>query len=249
MPQYFFRIAFKGTRYHGWQVQKNARTVQGEMNRVLRNLFRLEAAHTLGCGRTDTGVHASTFYFSFWTESTFDRERLRFRMNNFLPHDIAVHGIHPVADEAHVRFDPEQRSYMYRIHLYKDPFLEDRSYYLHREPDPDAMREASDHLTDLRHFGAFAKSGGNSRTDLCRVDRAEWEFEEGKAVFRIAADRFLRGMVRGIVGTLIDVGTGRCGMERFKEIVASRDRTKAGGNAPAHGLYLSEVIYPYSLKA
>lgn len=247
MPQYFFRIAFRGTHYHGWQVQKNARTVQGEVNRVLRNLFRLEAAHTLGCGRTDTGVHASTFYFSFWTETSFDRERLRYRMNNFLPHDIAVHGIYPVPEDAHVRFDPERRSYVYRIHLYKDPFLQDRSYYLRRTMDTDAMQEASAYLSQCEHFGAFAKSGGNNRTDICRVRSAEWEFGDGKAVFRIVADRFLRGMVRGIVGTLLDVGTGRYGLEAFKEVVASRDRTRAGRNAPARGLYLEDVIYPYSL--
>lgn len=247
MPQYFFRIAFKGTNYHGWQIQSNARTVQGEVDRVLRNLFGLDTVHTLGCGRTDKGVHAENFYFSFWTDEAFDREGLRYRMNNFLPPDIAVHSLHRVADDAHVRFDPIKRAYVYRIHRYKDPFLQDRSYYLHRSLDENAMQEASAYLCKCSQFGAFAKTGGGQGSDTCRVDRAEWDFQDGKAVFRIAADRFLRGMVRGIVGTMIELGSARYGMERFKEIVASRDRTLAGRNAPAQGLYLEEVSYPYSL--
>lgn len=249
MPQYFFRTSFKGTNYHGWQVQANARTVQGEVNRVLRNLFGVDEARTLGCGRTDKGVHAEGFYFSFWTDIPFDPEQLRFKMNNFLPFDIAIHNVHRVHDDAHVRFDPELRTYVYRIHRYKDPFLQDRSYYLRCSLDQDAMQEAASYLKSCQHFGAFARSGGNNRTDVCRIDRAEWTFDEGRALFEISADRFLRGMVRGIVGTSIDLGAGRYGMERFKAIVASREREMAGSNAPARGLYLQDVRYPYSLAS
>lgn len=247
MPQFFFRTAFKGTAYHGWQVQENAITVQGKVNEVLRNLFRIDRARTLGCGRTDKGVHAAEFYFSFWVEGSVDTDELRFKMNNFLPSDIAIHSIHPVNEDAHVRFDPEQRTYTYRIHRYKDPFLKDRSYYFQRSLDTDPMQEAASILPGYEHFGAFARSRANTRTDICRVYGAEWVIEDGRLFFRIRADRFLRGMVRGIVGTMLDLGCARYGIDRFKEIIASRDREQAGGNAPAHGLFLEEVRYPYSL--
>ncbi len=247
MPQYFFRTLFKGTAYHGWQVQDNAPTVQGRVNEALRHLFGLDEARTLGCGRTDKGVHAEEFYFSFWAGTPFDTDELLFKMNNFLPSDIAVRSIHPVSEEAHVRFDPEQRTYLYRIHRSKDPFLQDRSYYFHRALDTDPMQEAAALLLNYDHFGAFARTGRNTGTDICRVQRAEWSFGEDRFLFRISADRFLRGMVRGIVGTMLDLGIGRYGIERFKEIIASRDRKRAGDNAPARGLFLKEVRYPYSL--
>lgn len=247
MPQYFFRIAFKGTRYHGWQEQKNAHTVQGEVNRGLVHILGLEEANTLGCGRTDTGVHASDFYFSLSTHDELDRSALRYKMNSYLSRDIAVRSIHPVPDEAHVRFDPVHRSYEYHIHLRKDPFLDGLSHYMRRPLDLEAMKEGARVLPEYEHFGAFARSKGNNRTDVCRLDRVEWEeWQKGeRLIFHIRADRFLRGMVRGIVGTLLDLGSGRYGVKRFREIIESRDRTRAGGNAPPQGLYLSEVEYPY----
>ncbi len=248
MDQFFFRTRFLGTHYHGWQVQDNARTVQGEVNRVLKDLLRLKDAPTLGCGRTDKGVHAEDFYFSLWAEPSFELEELRFKMNNYLPQDIAVRSIYRAPSDAHVRFDPEQRSYIYRIHREKDPFLYGRSYYMHASLDSDPMHEAAEYLLGCSYFGAFARTGGNTKTDICRLDRVEWSIDEERAFFRISADRFLRGMVRGIVGTMLELGCGKFGMDHFKAIVASRDRTRAGSNAPAHGLYLSEVRYPYALS-
>lgn len=247
MPQYFFRAAFKGTAYHGWQIQENAHTVQGKVNEVLRNLFRSEEVQTLGCGRTDKGVHAEEFYFSLWVEEWVDTDELRCKMNSFLPFDIAVRSIHHVNEGAHVRFDAEQRTYTYCIDRYKDPFSKECSYYFRGPLDIDLMQEAATLLPAYEHFGAFARSGGDARTDICRVDRAEWIIDEGRLFFRISADRFLRGMVRGIVGTMLDLGSGCYGIQRFKDIIGSKDRKLAGRNAPPHGLFLTEVRYPYSL--
>ncbi|MFB6258975.1 MAG: tRNA pseudouridine(38-40) synthase TruA [Flavobacteriales bacterium] len=247
MPQYFFRIRFLGTHYHGWQIQKNARTVQGELDHVLKQLFALKEVRTLGCGRTDKGVHANEFFFSFWTEPPFDRELLRYKMNNFLPPDIALLSIHEVSENAHVRFDPKFRTYEYRIHRYKDPFLQDRSYFFRRALRTEPMEEAASLLPGFERFGAFAKARGGAYTDICTVEWANWDFEGGKAVFRISADRFLRGMVRALAGTMLELGMERYGIEHFKRIVASRDRKEAGRNLPAHGLFLEEVSYPYPL--
>lgn len=249
MAQYFFRTVFKGTRYHGWQIQENARTVQGEVNQALCNLFGSEEARTLGCGRTDKGVHASDFYFSYQSDEAFDKEELCFRMNRSLAPDIAIRSIHRVHDDAHVRFDPDRRTYEYRIHRAKDPFSRDRSYFLERSLDIGAMQEATKLLHSYEHFGAFKRSGGSQRSDRCKVERAEWELSEDgeRLTFRISADRFLRGMVRGIVGTLLDVGVGRYGRERFQEIIESRDREEAGKNVPPEGLFLTEVRFPYAL--
>lgn len=246
--RYFIELAYDGTNYHGWQVQDNAITVQQKLNEALHVLLR-EEVETLGCGRTDTGVHARQLYAHFdLPEVTKIGSAGKFlhALNALLPKDIAVKRLLPVAADAHARFDALSRSYEYHIHTGKDPFLEGYSWRLRDEPDLDVMNAAAALMLPYRDFSCFSKSNTQVFTNNCHIIRAEW-VRTGPLhlVFHITANRFLRNMVRAIVGTLMDIWRNDRPVEYMKEVIESKDRSIAGASVPACGLYLSQVVYPY----
>ncbi|MGV3761718.1 tRNA pseudouridine(38-40) synthase TruA [Parapedobacter sp.] len=246
--RYFIEIAFDGSAYHGWQIQSNAETVQELLDKALTTLLRRPTA-TVGCGRTDTGVHAKQLFAHFdWAAAVFPLEEREFlhRLNALLPHDIAAKRLISVAPGAHARFDAIKRSYEYHAHLRKDPFLHGRSWLLRDAPDVPAMNEAAALLYQYEDFSCFSKSNTQVFTNNCRVMRAEWQWlGNDRLVFHISANRFLRNMVRAIVGTLMEIGRGEHAPEYMHTVVQSRDRAMAGTSVPACGLYLTEVEYPY----
>lgn len=248
MQRYFIEIAFNGGEYHGWQLQPNAITVQQTLNDALATLCR-KAVETVGCGRTDTGVHARQLFAHFDLENLrapMDMESFRYRLNGLLPSDIAVKRLFAVHSGAHARFDATQRSYEYHIHVAKDPFLQGLSWQVRELPDLDKMNEASQALLYYHDFSCFSKSNTQTFTNNCKVFSAEWKRVEGnRAVFYVTADRFLRNMVRAIVGTLLEIGHGNRPISYIHEVVASRSRSMAGISVPAHGLYLTGIVYPY----
>lgn len=249
MSRYFIEIAYNGTAYHGWQIQKNAHSVQEELNKALSAVCRLEVM-TLGCGRTDTGVHARQLFAHFdlpdQTDSI-EAPRFLFSLNSILPYDISAKQIYRVAPDAHARFDAVSRSYEYHIHFSKDPFRHNLSWMLRDIPDMDLMNKAAGILPEYRDFSCFSKSNTQTFTNNCMITQAEWERTEEGMVFRISADRFLRNMVRAIVGTLIKVGRQETDAGDIRKIIESKSRSRAGESVPACGLYLTRVIYPYPL--
>lgn len=246
--RYFIEIAFDGGAYHGWQLQPNAVTVQELLDKVLTTLLR-HPVSTLGCGRTDTGVHAKQFYAHFDIRhgtGIGEHEAFLYRINALLPRDIAAKRLIAVASDAHARFDAVRRTYEYHIHFVKDPFLQGRSWQLRNVPDVAAMNEAAEILRQYEDFSCFSKSNTQVHTHICRVVRSEWLWaDEQRLVFHISANRFLRNMVRAIVGTLLEIGRGEHHPEYMHTVIRSQDRSVAGVSVPACGLYLTEVVYPY----
>lgn len=243
MPRYFLEIAFDGAPYRGWQRQLEAPSVQAEVERALRTILHLPDLFVVGCGRTDTGVHATEFFLHFDvpTERTVD-ERLVHQMNSFLPEPIAAKRLIPVEIEAHARFNASERGYLYLIHRTKDPFLAGRSYLLRQSLDVDAMNEACDALIGQQDFSSFCKAGSDAKTMLCDVRQARWEHTANGYRFRIRADRYLRNMVRAIVGTCVRIGKGQQPSSHMKEVLSEFDRSAAGKSAPARGLYLESFF-------
>lgn len=243
--RYFITLSYDGTRYHGWQVQPNGISVQGELQRALSLLLRADVSVT-GAGRTDAGVHAKMMVAHFDTESEVDCRQLAYKLNRLLPQDIAVQRVEPVDDDLHARFSATARTYHYFLHTLKDPFLRHYSCEMHYELDFGLMNRAAAMLTGYEEFGAFCKSGADVKTMRCHVTRAEWRPVEGKSgqwVFEITANRFLRNMVRAVVGTLIEVGRGRLSLTDFRRVVEGQRRTEAGESMPAHALFLVKIEY------
>lgn len=247
--RFFIEIAFNGTPYHGWQAQPNALAVQEVLDKALSTVFR-QAIETVGCGRTDTGVHARQLFAHFdlmedgkWKMEDVDGTVRS--INALLPHDIAAKRLIPVHAEAHARFDATERSYEYHIHFEKDPFLYNFSWQLRDIPDMGLMNEAAQILMEYTDFSCFSKSNTQVKTNNCKITRAEWVEQDGKLVFHITADRFLRNMVRAIVGTLMMVGKKEIAPEGVREIIESKNRSNAGTSVPACGLYLTAIKYPY----
>jgi tRNA pseudouridine38-40 synthase len=245
--RYFIELAYKGTDYHGWQIQPNAVTVQELLNKALSTLLR-QPVETTGCGRTDTGVHATQFFAHVDLEGlmvdgpwSIDLRGL----NALLPHAIAVKRIIPVQADAHARFDATLRSYKYHIHFNKDPFKDGFSWLLRDRPNVDLMNKAAEIMMTYTDFGCFSKSNTQVKTNNCKISRAVWIAGNDGMVFHISADRFLRNMVRAIVGTLLTVGRKEIPPEDIKGIIESKNRSNAGTSVPACGLYLTEVRYPY----
>lgn len=243
--RYFAEISYNGTNYHGWQIQPNANSVQAEIVKGFSVLFRSEEFSCVGCGRTDTGVHAKQFYFQFDTEENFDSELYVYKLNSILPKDIAVQRIFKVADDAHARFDATFRTYEYFVHTHKDVFLLKNSCFFPINLDMDQMNKACAELLKYDDFTSFSKVHSDAKTNICNVTRAVWTEECNQLKFEITANRFLRNMVRAIVGTSIQVGEGKLSIDDFKEIVEAKDRGRAGKSMHGHGLYLSKVTYPY----
>lgn len=245
--RYFVDIAFNGKNYHGWQIQPDATSVQEVLERTFSTYFRSDLKIT-GAGRTDTGVHASHMVAHFDMENSIDDiGETIFRLNSFLPKDIAIEEIYEVREEAHARFDAIEREYQYGIVLNKDPFRIDVAHQIYNIPDIEKMNMASDLLLGYQDFQCFSRSNTDVKTYYCDIKHARWEFEDNFLTFTITADRFLRNMVRAIVGTLLDVGNDKISISDFKEIIESKDRTRAGASAPAQGLFLTRVTYPETI--
>ena len=250
--RYFIELAYNGTAYHGWQIQPNATTVQECLDKALSIYFR-QTVSSVGCGRTDTGVHAKEFFAHFdllFHEDgqglkTIDPERSVSGINSLLPYDISVKRIIRVANDAHARFDAIERAYQYHIHFHKDPFKLDRSWLYKGSLDIAAMNDAAVLLLRYNDFSCFSKSHTQTFTNNCTVTKALFEEVDDSLVFTIKADRFLRNMVRAIVGTLIRIGKNEINLEQFREIIESKSRSNAGQSVPACGLYLTSVVYPY----
>lgn len=243
--RYFIYLSYDGARYHGWQIQPNGSSVQEVLGKALSTLLH-ESIEVTGAGRTDAGVNASLMVAHFDTEHTADQQ-LAYRLNKFLPQDIAIHKIVPVKPEAHARFSATSRTYHYYVITAKTPF----EPYTYRFPQPldfDKMNEAAKALFDYIDFTSFSKLHTDVKTNNCRIMAAQWEqVSPIKWQFTITADRFLRNMVRAIVGTLLDVGRGVLTLEQFREIIEKKDRCSAGMSVPGNALFLAGITYPEDL--
>lgn len=245
MPRYFAHIAYKGTAFHGWQIQPNAETVQERLNEAIKILAK-EDVESIGCGRTDTGVHATQFFAHFDLQSQIaDTTQFTFQLNALLSLDIRVYDIIAVENEAHARFDATKRSYSYYILLEGDPFLNDYAWHFNRVLDINSMNIAAQRCLQQTNFACFSKSGGQQLTTNCQLLDCRW-LPEGKMLrFTVTSNRFLRGMVRAMVGTFIEVGLKKITHSDFESILISGDRKLAGQAVPAKGLFLEEIVYPY----
>ncbi len=255
LTRYFVTLSYDGTRFHGWQIQPNGISVQEELQRGLSLLLRQEVTVT-GAGRTDAGVHARMMVAHFdcatsllpeiWKkDGALDGRQLAYKLNRLLPQDIAVERIVQVAPDMHARFSALARTYHYYIHKFKSPFLSRYSCEMHFSLDFQLMNEAARMLLDYDDFGAFCKSHADVKTTLCHVTKALWsETAPGEWMFEITANRFLRNMVRAVVGTLVEVGRGRLSLDEFRRVVEGKRRTDAGESMPAHALFLERIDYP-----
>lgn len=250
MARYFMRLAYRGAPFHGWQVQPGAVSVQSVLEAALSTLLRRPTAVT-GAGRTDAGVNAAAMVAHFDADpSVVDADRLPRAVNSIVGPDIAVERVWRVHDDAHARFDAIERTYHYYTHCGRNPFVSALSWQESPGLDFEAMNKAAAMLLDVDDFTSFAKLHTDTRTNLCRVTRAEWlpvstDLNPDGHVFVITADRFLRNMVRAVVGTLVDVGRGKLSPDGFADVIARRDRCAAGTSMPAHALFLWDVKYPY----
>ena len=245
--RYFIELAYDGTNYHGWQMQPNAVGVQEVLNKALTTILR-EPIETLGCGRTDTGVHAKEFFAHFDVVDSLwsmDHGSTLRSLNAILPHDIAIKRLIHVTPDAHARFDATSRSYEYHIHFNKDPFKNGYSWLLRDEPDLELMNQAAKLIMQYIDFSCFSKSNTQVYTNNCKITNALWGRTDEGIVFKISADRFLRNMVRAIVGTLLMIGNKEMAAEAIHDIIKSKNRGNAGASVPACGLYLTEVKYPF----
>jgi tRNA pseudouridine38-40 synthase len=244
MPRYFMEIAFAGTHYNGWQSQKNATGVQEILNKALTILAGKEI-NTTGCCRTDTGVHAHQFFLhADWDNPIEDKNKFLFSLNGLLPEDIVVYQVYEVSADAHARFDANRRTYHYFAYRSKNPFLKNVAAAFYYDLNPEPINECCQRLLKHSDFKAFAKTGGDENT-ICEIYAAEWRMKDDRYCFTITANRFLRGMVRAITGTLLKAGKGLISPDEFDEIIRKGNRSLAGVSVPAHGLYLTAVQYPF----
>ena len=244
--RYFLDISYKGTNYSGWQVQINANTVQAEINLALTTLLK-NTTETLGSGRTDAGVHAHQQIAHFNANEILNTEDFIYNLNSLLPSDIAIRGLKKVTANAHARFDAISRSYRYFIHTRKEPFVINSSYFFYQELDLNFVKEAMDVIMKWKDFEAFSKVHTEVNNFNCDIFEVHWELTAHGYVFYIRANRFLRGMVRALVGTLIDVGLKKTSITRLKEILESKNRDKSGRSVSPDGLYLDSVKYPENI--
>lgn len=241
MSRYFIEVSYKGTAYAGFQVQENAVTVQEMVERALEVFLRQKVSLT-GSSRTDTGVHALQNYFHFDFDGRLD-DRNVYNINSLLPGDIAVKSVVPVGDNAHCRFDAIARQYMYRVYHKKDPFIADRAYYYPYAVDIERMGDAAAVVKEYSEFGAFSKRNTQAKTRTCSVIKSEWVKENEEIVYYVKANRFLRGMVRGLVGTMLQVGRKKITVEKFREIIEKGESKYVDFSVPGSGLCLQSVEY------
>lgn len=245
--RYFIELSYNGTAYHGWQNQPNAISVQEVIEKALTTLLS-EPIAIVGAGRTDAGVHAKQIFAHFDTEMPFEEEQVVYKLNSFLPNDIAVHDLFKVKSESHARFDALSRTYLYRISLKKNAFTFNSAYYVKQALDVDKMKEASNVLFEYKDFQCFSKRNTDVKTYYCNIMQCDWSLKNDELLLVIKADRFLRNMVRAIVGTMINIGLGKLSIDDLHRIIQSKDRSEAGFSVPAHALYLIAVDYPNDIK-
>ena len=245
MSRYFLEVSYKGTNYSGFQVQENANSVQEEIEKAFSIYFRISFQMT-GSSRTDTGVHAVQNFFHFDCDETIPKAAL-YNINSILPDDIVVRNIYRVSAAAHARFDAVSREYNYYVHPLKDPFLRDRAYYYPYKMDIEKLQAAAKIIMEYEDFTSFSKRNTQTKTFLCTIIESDWKKMENYFVYEVKANRFLRGMVRGLVGTMLQAGRNRISMEEFRAVIESRDCTRADFSVPGHGLFLANVNYPDGL--
>ena len=245
--RYFIEISYKGTDFHGWQIQPNAISIQEIIQQGLQTLLG-EEIDIVGAGRTDAGVHARQIFAHFDTINNLDKKDFAYRLNAIIPTSIYIKRIIKVTEQAHARFDAQSRSYEYHIHLVNNPFITETTWQIPRRNfDVKLMNKAASLLLKHTNFKAFSKSKTDVKTYECTVSRAEWIQKENQLIFRISANRFLRNMVRAIVGSLLEVGEGKTSLKDFEKIIINKDRSQAGVSVPAKGLFLTRVSYPDSI--
>ena len=243
--RFFVRLSYLGTEYHGWQYQPNAMSVQEKLEKAFSIVLQTKTDIS-GAGRTDTGVHAKNFVAHFDMDNTVFESNLPlliYKLNSLLPKDISIHDIYNVANEAHARFDAKKRTYQYFIATEKDPFRINTAWLRLGDLDIALMNKAGEMLKEYNDFTSFAKLHADAKTNICDLMKAEWTKEGNLYVFEISADRFLRNMVRAIVGTMVDLGRHKITLEDFKRIIESENRNNAGVSAAAEGLFLVEILY------
>lgn len=244
--RYFLELSYNGKLYAGWQIQPKVTTVQETIQQAISKLFSNRTINVVGCGRTDAGVHASKYYLHIDLPDKYEEHQLCYKLNKILPADIAIHKAIKVTSDAHARFDAVSRTYIYKINTLKNPFNTNFSCYYPYELELPKMNEAAQYLLGKNDFTSFSKLHTDVKTNICEVTEAFWEVTADNSLyFKISANRFLRNMVRAVVGTLIDVGRGKIPPNSVQQILTLKDRSKAGTSAPAHGLYLSDVIYEH----
>jgi tRNA pseudouridine38-40 synthase len=242
MKRYFIELSYDGTGFGGFQIQSNTVTIQGALEDALAIIYR-QPIELTGASRTDAGVHALQNFFHFDTDVLIEPKHL-YNLNSILPNSVVVHAIYKVPNDAHARFDAVQRTYIYRIHKVKSPFLEGRSWLYPYPTSTKVLQEAAAALLLYTDFESFSKKSTSVNTFECHVSNAFWVEEEQNLSFHIDANRFLRGMIRGLVGTMLQVGRGQLTMEQWHEIIRSKDAQRVDFSTPAHGLYLSGIKYP-----
>jgi tRNA pseudouridine38-40 synthase len=243
MPRYFLKLAYDGSAYHGWQIQPKANTVQEEIQYALSKLHGNDPIEVVGCGRTDTGVHAKSYFLHTDLPQSWDPQQLIFKLNRMMPADIAFSKAWQINTDLHARFDASSRTYRYFINRNKNPFLRQQSWYVQQDLDLAAMNQAAIFLLGRQDFSSFAKAHTDVKTNICEVFAAEWFTNKDGIYFEISANRFLRNMVRAIVGTLVEVGLGKIKASELPDIIAAQDRSEAFVSVPAHGLFLWEIRY------
>lgn len=241
--RYFITFSYDGTAYHGWQIQPHSVTVQEELQKALSTLMR-KPVEVVGAGRTDTGVHARKMIAHFDHDEVLDCPQLVYKLNKLLPRDIAVQHVEPVADDMHARFSAKSRTYHYYVHLDKNPFLRSYSWQVYGNPDFELMNRAARVLMEYKDFTSFSKVNTDTKTNDCIITEARWDrVGEDQWRFTVTANRFLRNMVRAIVGTLMEVGRGRMTIEQLRSVIEAKDRCRAGDSVPGNALFLVEVLY------
>jgi tRNA pseudouridine38-40 synthase len=241
--RYFITFSYDGTAYHGWQIQPHSVGVQEEIQKALSTLLR-RPMEVVGAGRTDTGVHARKMFAHFDSEYELECPQLVYKLNKLLPRDIAVQQVERVADDMHARFSAKSRTYHYYVHLDKNPFLRSYSWQVYGNPDFELMNRAAAVLMEYTDFTSFSKVNTDTKTNDCTITEAHWDrVADGQWRFTITANRFLRNMVRAIVGTLMEVGRGRMTIEQLRNVVDAKDRCRAGDSVPGNALFLVDVKY------
>lgn len=244
--RFFIDISYDGTNYHGWQIQPNAKTIQDQINKAISTILNQEI-NVVGAGRTDTGVHAKQLIAHFDYDKKIDTKKIVHKLNGFLDEDISINEIYRVKSDAHARFSAISRTYTYSISKTKDPFSK-YSLLINRELNLEQMSKACNYILGEKDYSAFAKLHSDSFTNNCNIYNASWQFNEKSLIFSIRANRFLRNMVRAIVGTMLEVGDGKLKANEIDKIILSKDRSKAGFSVPARGLSLIQVDYPKEIK-
>lgn len=243
MPRYFIEVSYKGKQYSGFQIQNNANTIQAEIEKALLIYYKSKFTIT-GSSRTDAGVHATQNYFHFDEDSLEINSSGVYHLNALLPSDIVIKNIIPVKPNAHCRFDAVEREYIYYVYQQKDPFLLDRAYYFPFKIDFQLLEQAANEIMSHRDFTSFSKKNSQVNNFICLISKSTWEINDNIIAYHITANRFLRGMVRGIVGTLLRTATKKNSISDLQKIIESKDNTRADFSAPAHGLFLNSVLFP-----